>query len=289
MKILAALALTIVSASAFAVDLPINSLETKTNFKSKVSKIPREAGTNYNFEGIVKLDNCSGSLVILNGMPTSAKAIVMTNGHCLGLPGDRFLKPGEVLVNRPMGRAMKIFKTLKDLKPIQATKILYATMTDTDVAYYELNQSYDQIKSAYDIDPLELDVNRPRVGNKLEIISGYWDVGWRCSIDAFIPKMKEADWSWVDSIRYTSTCTTMGGTSGSPIIAAGERRVIGINNTSNEKGENCTMNNPCEVGSNGEVIARKGVRYGQQVYPLYTCLTPAFDIDLSIPGCDLPK
>jgi hypothetical protein len=184
---------------------------------------------------------------------------------------------------------MRLYKKLGDLKPIQATKIIYATMTDTDVAYYELNQTYDQIQKAYDISPLELDASRPTLGQKIEIVSGYWDVGWRCSIDGFVPQMREASWSWVDSIRYTSTCTTMGGTSGSPIIAAGERRVIGINNTSNESGEKCTINNPCEVESNGKIISRQGVRYGQQTYPLYTCMDPAFQIDLSIPGCDLPK
>jgi hypothetical protein len=65
--------------------------------------------------------------------------------------------------------------------------------------------------------------------------------------------------------------------------------VVGINNNSNEDGQQCTVNNPCEVSANGEVIAQQGVRYGQQTFNVYTCLTPDFKFDLTLAGCDLPK
>jgi hypothetical protein len=81
----------------------------------------------------------------------------------------------------------------------------------------------------------------------------------------------------------------MGGTSGSPLIARGTKTVIGINNTSNESGETCTLNNPCEVDEAGNVEVRKGVRYGQQTFNVYPCLTPDFRFDLSRRGCSLPK
>ena len=45
---------------------------------------------NYDFNGIIKLSNCSGSVIKLSGMPMAAKAIAMTNGHCLG---GAFCKP----------------------------------------------------------------------------------------------------------------------------------------------------------------------------------------------------
>jgi V8-like Glu-specific endopeptidase len=123
----------------------------------------------------------------------------------------------------------------------------------------------------------------------IEIISGYWDRGYSCNIDNFVFQIKEDAWTWVDSIRYTAGCDTIGGTSGSPIILTGTKRVIGVNNTSNESGARCTMNNPCEVSPNGQVFHQKGVRYGQQTYNVYTCLTPDFRIDINRPGCDLPK
>lgn len=285
MKTLLIFAFALLTTQAFALPrAPFNALDVK---------IPKslallENQLNYNFEGIVKLSNCSGSLVAFNGMPSTAKAVVMTNGHCIQKPGG-YLNPGEVWVNRPIKRAMKLFDSHMKLHPIETTKILYATMTNTDVAFYELNQSYEEILAKTGVHALELDVQRPLQHEDIEIISGYWDRGWTCSINSFIFKMKEGVWAWTDSIRYTETCDTMGGTSGSPIIAKGTRRAVGINNTSNESGEVCTLNNPCEVDENGTVNAYKDVRYGQQTYNVYTCLTPAFSFDLTIPGCELPK
>ena len=287
MKILALIAVSMLSSATYALEIPVaphNAFDM-----DRLSSVKRMGvvNTNFDFEGIIKLSNCSGSLIIFNGMPDTARAIVMTNGHCIEKPG--YIKPGEVVVNMKKSRDLKLFKTLTDLKPVKTSKILYATMTDTDIAFYELTQTYEEIKKAYDVDPLLLDNGRPSVGAPIQIISGYWDRGWNCKIDGFVYKMKEKDWTWTDSIRYTATCDTMGGTSGSPIVAKGSRTVVGINNTSNESGETCTINNPCEIDENGKIEARKGVRYGQQSYNIYTCLTPDFSIDLSMNGCELPR
>lgn len=273
----------LVSSSAFAIPVaPFNAL-TEGTLKSR-----RVNPNGYDFEGIVKLSNCSGSLIIFTGMPVTAKAIVMTNGHCVQKPGG-YLNPGEVWVNKPIARDMKIFDKAMKLFPIKTTKILYATMTNTDVAYYELDKSYAQIKAETNVRPFVLDSLRPSIAQPIEIISGYWDRGYSCEIDNFVFRIKEGGWTWTDSVRYTAGCDTIGGTSGSPLIAKGEKRVIGINNTSNESGEQCTLNNPCEVSESGAVFFQKGIRYGQQTYNVYTCLTPDFKIDLSLKSCDLPK
>lgn len=274
----------LVSLSAFAIPVaPFDALSVK-NLKST----DLTAANEYNFEGIVKLSNCSGSLVIFSGMPHSAKAVVMTNGHCIQKPGG-YLNQGEVWVNKTLARDMKIFDKNMKLFPIKTTKILYATMTNTDLAFYELDKSYSEIKAATKVSPFLLDSFRPSIAQPIEIISGYWDRGYTCEIDNFVFKIKEGQWTWTDSIRYTEGCDTIGGTSGSPIIAKGEKRVIGVNNTSNESGEECTLNNPCEVSSNGNVFSQKGVRYGQQTFNVYTCLTPDFKFDLERSNCDLPK
>lgn len=284
MKVFFSLMLALVTTSAFALPrAPFNALEVTHN-KSKNSF----QALTYDFEGIVKLSNCSGSLVMFHGQPWTSKAIVMTNGHCIQKPGG-YLNQGEVWVNRPISRSMKIFDKQMKLFPIEATKILYATMTNTDVAFYELSQTYTEIKNAYKVGPFLLDAFRPAIAQPIEIISGYWDRGYSCEIDNFVFQIKEGQWTWTDSIRYTASCDTIGGTSGSPIIAKGEKRVVGVNNTSNESGEQCTLNNPCEVSENGTVVAEAGVRYGQQTYNVYTCLTVDFKFDLSRPGCSLPK
>jgi V8-like Glu-specific endopeptidase len=284
MKIALIAALTLISTATWALPrAPFNAFEVQAPSTKSNSALAA-----YDFEGIIKLDNCSGSLIQFNGMPDTAKAIVMTNGHCIQKPGG-FLAPGEVWINRPISRRMKVFDKKMKLTDLMATKILYATMTNTDVAYYEMNNTYEEIFAKTAVRPFALDTTRPIAGSKIDIISGYWDKGYSCNIDGFVFRMKEDAWTWNDSIRYTSTCDTIGGTSGSPIIARGERRVVGVNNTSNESGGRCTMNNPCEVRENGEVIATKGVRYGQQTFNVYTCLTMDFKFDLKIRGCELPR
>jgi V8-like Glu-specific endopeptidase len=284
MKALFVIALAMISTTTFAIPVaPFDALAVK-NLKSR----DLTHAADYDFEGIVKLSNCSGSLVMFSGMPFTAKAVVMTNGHCIQKPGG-YLNPGEVWVNKPIARDMKIFDKSMKLFPIKTTKILYATMTNTDVAFYELDKSYAEIMAETKVRPLFLDSFRPSIAQPIEIISGYWDRGYSCEIDNFVFKIKEGQWTWTDSIRYTAGCDTIGGTSGSPLIAKGEKRVIGINNTSNESGEQCTLNNPCEVSSNGDVNYQQGVRYGQQTFNVYTCLTLDFQFDLSRSNCDLPK
>ena len=283
MKTLLAFVIALSSTATWAFPkAPFNALE-KSNLKS-FSALDSE----YDFEGIVKLSNCSGSLVAFNGQSLESKAIVMTNGHCISAPGG-FLKPGEVWANRSAPRKMKVYDSKMKLHNIEATKILYATMTNTDLAYYELNESYNDIMKRTKVRPFLLDSARPLAGISIDIISGYWDRGYSCEIDGFVFAMKEDAWTFTDSVRYTPGCNTIGGTSGSPIIARGERRVVAINNTSNESGRRCTMNNPCEFDEAGQVTVRKGVRYGQQTYHTYSCLTPDFRIDLNRAGCELPR
>ena len=284
MKTLLVLALALASTATWAFPVaPFNALE-QSNLKSFQSL----EALGYDFEGIFKLSNCSGSLVAFNGQPLSSKAIVMTNGHCISAPGG-FLKPGEVWSNRSVSRSMKVYDSNMKLHTIKATQILYATMTNTDVAFYELNESFNEIYKRTNVRPFLLDSVRPLTGISIDIISGYWDRGYSCEIDGFVFAMREDAWTFKDSIRYTEGCDTIGGTSGSPIIARGERRVVAINNTSNESGRRCTMNNPCEVDEQGEVTVRKGVRYGQQTYNTYTCLTPDFRIEPNRNGCTLPR
>lgn len=240
------------------------------------------------FEGIVKLSNCSGSLIMLEGQSADQKALVMTNGHCIQKPGG-YLNPGEVWVNRPLVRSIGIYTKNMELKRTNTTKIVYATMTNTDLALYELDMTYAQIRAQFGIEPLMLAPTRPLEFVKMNIPSGYWDRNWACSTEGFAFSLREGDWTFTDSIRYNQECDTIGGTSGSPIVEDGTRTVIGINNTSNESGERCTLNNPCEVDEAGRVVVIKNRSYGQQTYQVYGCMNEAFKLDLTLASCDLPK
>lgn len=248
--------------------------------------IPATFTADYDFEGIADLGNCSGSLVQLEGAPDTDHALILTNGHCIG----RFIPPGQFIYGRSTRKSFDIFNSKKVLKSgFTATHLVYATMTKTDLAIYRLGQTYAQIKQEKGIRPLVLSARRADKNQPIEVVSGYWSRGYRCQIEEFIYGLKEGAWMWADSMRYSRPgCEVIGGTSGSPVIAAGTRTVIGVNNTGNESGERCTDNNPCEIGENGEVTWQEGYSYGQQVHWVYTCLNSAREIDLSVPGCELP-
>jgi V8-like Glu-specific endopeptidase len=240
-----------------------------------------------NFAGTVALSNCSGSVVRMPDSEDNDPALVMTNGHCLesGFPG-----PGQVLVDKASSRTFSLLNASGSrVATLRAAKLSYGTMTDTDVALYQLTTTYGQIKSSYGINALTLNDKHPVAGSAISIPSGYWKRIYSCSIDGFVPTLKEGDWTWKDSVRYTSACNTIGGTSGSPVVDQATNKVVAVNNTGNEDGERCTVNNPCEVDANGTVTVRKGINYAQETYGIPACFGIDNKLDLSASGCTLPK
>ncbi|MGD3107917.1 S1 family peptidase [Streptomyces sp. YGL11-2] len=239
------------------------------------------------FAGTVALDDCSGSIVKMPTSQDSDPALVMTNGHCLesGMPS-----PGQVIVDQPSTRAFTVLdKSAGELGQIQATKVTYATMTDTDVTLYQTGSTYAEIAQKYGIKPLELSTDHPAKGAGITVVSGYWKKTYTCSVDGFVPTLKEGDWSWKDSVRYTPECKTIGGTSGSPVVDNTTGKVTAINNTGNENGEKCTVNNPCEVDDQGNVTVHKGTNYAEETYGIPKCFGAGNKLDLTAAGCTLPK
>ncbi|MFD7403837.1 serine protease [Streptomyces sp. NPDC059866] len=258
-----------------------------TSATASVSRLTAPSAQAVDFAGTVSLSNCSGSVVRMPDSEDNDPALVMTNGHCLesGFPG-----PGEVVVDQASSRSFGLLNSSgARVATLRANKIAYSTMTDTDVAVYQLTTTYAQISSSYGISPLTLSDTRPTAGTAISVVSGYWKRIYNCSIDGFAYGLKEADWTWKDSVRYTSACNTIGGTSGSPVVDQSTGRVVAVNNTGNTDGERCTMNNPCEVDANGNVTVRQGINYAQQTYQLAACFGIDNKLDLSASGCTLPK
>ncbi|MGW4209476.1 S1 family peptidase [Lentzea sp. NPDC004789] len=248
-----------------------------------VTTAPAQAAVD--FTGTVGLSNCSGSLVRLPSSTDADKALVLTNGHCFEL-----MKAGQTVVNRPERRWVQLLTgSGSNLVRLNTTKLVYATMTGTDAAFYQLDQTYGQIQQQYGTRALELSATHPVAKTEIRVISGYWKKIYSCQVDGFVYQLKEADWTWRDSLRYTSSCNTIGGTSGSPIVDNSSGKVVGINNTGNESGGRCTMNNPCEVDAAGKVTVRKGINYGQQTFDFVSCFGPGTTLNLSLPGCKVSK
>jgi V8-like Glu-specific endopeptidase len=239
----------------------------------------------YDFQGIVGLSNCSGSLVRFDDSQDSDHALVLSNGHCTGM-----MDPGQVIVNQNNSRSFDVLGAQANkLGAVRAEKILYATMTKTDMSLYQLRETYRDIRSKYSIEALVLSREAPAVGLEIEILSGYWKRGYSCSIAALVATLKEGQWSFEDSIRFTSTCNTIGGTSGAPVLTLGTRTVVAVNNTGNAAGRECEVNNPCEVNQAGTIVYQKGYSYAQQTYWLYSCRNEQGQIDLDLVDCQLPR
>ncbi|MFI9721714.1 trypsin-like serine peptidase [Streptomyces sp. NPDC052396] len=239
------------------------------------------------FAGTVALSNCSGSLIRMPNSTDDDPALVMTNGHCLetGMPA-----PGDVITDQPSSRSFTLLNSSGgSAGTLRATKVAYSTMTDTDVTLYQLGTSYAQIKQRYHIDALNLSGDHPTAGTAIKVVSGYWKKIYTCNVDGFVYQLHEGDWVWKDSLRYTPSCDVIGGTSGSPVVDATTGKVVAINNTGNENGEQCTENNPCEVDENGNVTVRQGINYAEETYGITQCVAPGNRIDLSLPDCTLPK
>ncbi|MEU5896354.1 MULTISPECIES: serine protease [Streptomyces] len=237
--------------------------------------------------GTVALSNCSGSVVRVPDSRPTDPALVLSNGHCLE---SGFPAPGEVIVNKASSRSFTLLNSSGGrLGTIRASKIAYGTMTDTDMSLYQTTSTYRDIESRYGIKALELNAARPEQGRKITVASGYWKKLYKCSVDGFAYRLKEGNWTWKDSVRYTPDCQTIGGTSGSPVIDDETGKVVAVNNTGNESGERCTDNNPCEVDENGKVTVREGINYAQQTYWIVPCVGAGNKIDLNRAGCQLPK
>ncbi|MGW5660149.1 S1 family peptidase [Streptomyces sp. NPDC003758] len=239
------------------------------------------------FAGTVSLSNCSGSVIRFPNSADSDPALVLSNGHCLetGFPG-----PGEVIVDQASSRSFGLLNSSGTrIATLRASKVAYSTMTDTDITIYQLTRTYAQIKSSYGISPLTVSDTHPVAGTAIKVVSGYWKRIYSCNIDGFVYRLKEGDWTWKDSVRYTSACNTIGGTSGSPVIDNATGKVVAVNNTGNEDGERCTENNPCEVDASGNVTVRQGINYAEETYQIPACFGAGNKLNLNASGCVLPK
>ncbi|WP_217551279.1 trypsin-like peptidase domain-containing protein [Streptomyces sp. GbtcB6] len=247
----------------------------------------KAAAVTVNFAGTVSLSNCSGSVIRFPNSADSDPALVLTNGHCLE---TGFPDPGEVITGQSSSRTFGLLNSAgTKVATLRANQVVYSTMTDTDITIYRTTTTYAAIKSSYGISPLTVSAGHPVAGTAIKVVSGYWKTIYSCNIDGFVYRLNEGDWTWKDSVRYTSACNTIGGTSGSPVIDTTTGQVVAVNNTGNEDGERCTVDNPCEVDENGTVTVRQGINYAEETYIIPACFTTGNVLSLSASGCTLPK
>lgn len=236
----------------------------------------------FDFSGQASPSGCSGSVVSF-GQADTAKAVLMTNAHCVGMLS---VPPDTIFRDRPYSTNVRLYQDRTRSINVRSTRILYGTIHIYDLALVELNATYKEL-AEQGVRSRKVASAPLAVGSPIVMASGYFRTATNCSILAIIPFIHEDEYRNINSYKYRE-CDARHGTSGSPLIDAVTGEIVGINYTGNDDGERCTYNNPCEVDESGNVTVDKGAGYGDPVHQIMTCLDEQKELDLTQAGCALP-
>jgi hypothetical protein len=279
-----------------------------TSSEFKGSTEPVELRVLQSLKGTVALGGntqCSAALVTFAGRSASSPALVLSAGHCsdrgkaevtVGKKPLKMPDHDEVLYREGTRRPLTL-ETGKSDEPricMEADEIVYGTMRGGDILLLRVSETYEQIEKRTGVRPFLVSQETSFAPDlALRIPSAYWQNDRACQVEATIAKVKEERWLWspVLRIKVADTCGTPHGASGAPAIREDSGEVIGAFGTASDANAGaCELNNPCEVGPDGSVKASaKGQGYVHFVHAFYTCLDKDRNVDLEIPGCQLPK
>jgi hypothetical protein len=279
---------------------------TTSEFKGTTE--PVELRVLQSLKGTVALGGntpCSAALVTFAGRSANSPALVLSAGHCsdhgkaevtVGKKSLKMPDHDEVLYREGTRRSLTL-ETGKSDDPricMEADEIVYGTMRGADILLLRVSETYEQIEKRTGVTPFLLSRDTSFApGLALGVPSAYWQNDRACQVEATVDKVKEERWLWspVLRIKVADTCGFPHGASGAPAIRKDSGEVIGAVGTASDANAGaCELNNPCEVASDGSVKAStKEQGYVHFVHAFYTCLDKDRNVDLEIPGCQLPK
>lgn len=239
------------------------------------------------FAGTARLPGCSGSVVRWAAAQDSDPAVVLTNAHCVRFP---FLGARDVLVDRRQFKKLELLDGSGDVAmTVRGVHLRYASMFRTDLAVYELRETYADLADG-GVTPLVLATSGPSRGDRIRIPSGYWGEQRACTTTGTVYRVHEREWDWWRSIRLPARdgCRIRGGYSGSPIVSRDTGEVVGIANTGYVGGRRC-VDSACEENKRGVVRMVRDMNYGQQTAWLNTCVGADRRFDLAVAGCRLAE
>ena len=255
------------------------------------------------YNGTATVNNCSGGLFKMDGMGDDQPGLVITNGHCVVLKGLRagsanYPAAGERIYDQDnifvRAATTIILYTGKSSAEVKATKLIFATMTGTDVAIYQLEKTYREIQAQYGAEPLRLD-SRPFVaGDSALVHAAYFSRTQACAVEGFTD-LREGPYETKQGLRLTKECDIYPGFSGSPVFREGGRTFAGLANThfdDTAPGADCAFSKPCEVDpvSGAVTPAGAGRSFGVPADFLYRCFDPAKGaLDFTLSSCPYPQ
>lgn len=242
---------------------------------------------------------CTGT-IIRTGDSRDAPAYLLTAGHC----ADRELPGSEAIrVDKPARAGMTFtpnyFADIGDReKPIPVRKVAYATMKGLDIAVLELGATVGELMDRR-IKPIPVSAEVASAGEAVE------NVG--IPVTGVLPKLRylhrsacaigtqvnlvEGVYHWEGVLR--NHCSSVGGLSGSPLIATTTGQIVAVQGTMVEEGAPgepaCALNYPCEVTPEGERITNRAENYSHTAAAVPTCFDAEGYFRLDLPGCALEK
>jgi hypothetical protein len=280
---------------------PTSSCDVATQFTD-----PKFQPTLDRLKGTVSMSGkfvCSASLVTLKGRSNSAPALVLSAGHCsdrgsiqIPLRDKTLAAPdaGEVLYRLNDKRPLTL-ETGNSAAPrtcIETEEIVYGTLTGSDILLLRLTETYDQIEARTGVRPFLIsnDVSI-RSGTPVRSPSSLFQDDRECAVEQTVEGLKEGRWLWGPVMRLTMSCDIPHGLSGAPLLRMNSDEVIGVMGTASDGDASpCEFNNPCEMkaGATPEPTQR-GQAYAHFVHQFYSCLDADRNVDLDVPGCELPR
>jgi hypothetical protein len=253
----------------------------------KVASLEARPATTEELYGMAALNGCSGGLANI-GRSKEQKAVVITNGHCV----SGSLGANEAWVNQPSQRTFSLYSKTGAKITVRASKLLYATLTDTDMGLYELTETYEQLE-AKGVKAFPLTSNPVLVGTAARVTSSYWQETLNCSVDRIVFRLLEGFGSDVSnpsvatkSFAMSANCITRGGYSGTPVIND-QQEIIGLLFTGHEGGgTRCEERSPCEEDESGNRTSHPRTSYVARIDQVAGCLENG-ELNLALGSCTL--
>ncbi|MGO4463539.1 trypsin-like peptidase domain-containing protein [Streptomyces sp. M-16] len=245
--------------------------------------------------GLSSSTPCTATLVSAARPSPSAKALILTAGHCV----SDAMKTNEVTVGKPAPAGWSFTPAFFHDNPAEhrafpVQSVAYATMKDTDVAVLELQATYLDLAQLRVV-PRTVSAERPTAGQALLAAHAPRDGVApdeqflrlsTCTSTASPVAVHEFAWLWKDVTR-TDCAGVSGGSSGGPVTTADGTQVVALLNTVATPGYlGCGLGRPCEGSSSGLVIPQDGTAYATPVDAVASCLD-ATGLQLDRPGCRL--
>ncbi len=226
------------------------------------------------FNGIARVGNCTGALIETGGTG-QAPAYLLTAAHCIEYQGGYFPPQGvffDISVS-PLSVYFNYYADLileDNLMTEVVKKVKYATMDNQDIALLELDTTLVTLKEK-GIHAYKISESLPQEGNLVKLIgvpiTGVSQLGIRKAVCRFGKKvsLREKDFSFSHSYRHH--CSSVGGSSGSPLFDFYSSEIIAVNNTAvNDTSlgqEPCSLNRPCEVQDGENKVVAIEENYAQ--------------------------